>query len=80
MKFLISFVVACFAIIYTESVKRYQFRTIEACNTDNEVVGEITKCEVDGTYFTFHVFVKVPFTKVIVRLLFKKNEKVSMHC
>lgn len=67
MKISILFILFTSTIIFIRCAKDYRFISLNTCTTDNEVIAGITKCEVDGTYFTINVYVKVPIVKLIVR-------------
>lgn len=66
MKVSVLFIAFSLAFISTECAKSYRFKSIQSCKTNNEVVGVITKCKIDGIYFSLDAFVKVPITKVVV--------------
>ena len=68
MKILVLFAFFSLTTISTECAKNYRFLSLKSCKTDNEVIGTITKCEIDGIYFTINAFIKVPITKLIVRI------------
>lgn len=55
------------SIIYTNCVKTYRFTSLKACKTDSDEFAEITKCEIDGMYFTLNVHNKAFFKKINVR-------------
>jgi len=67
MKISILFIVFISTKIFIECARNYRFISLNSCTTDNEVIAGITKCEVDGTYFTINVYIKVPIVKLIVR-------------
>lgn len=77
MKISVAFIMFSSAIIFTECAKSYRFLTLKSCKADNEVVGVITKCEVDGIYFTINIFVKVPITKAFVSFIGYSIKKTS---
>jgi hypothetical protein len=61
-------IVLSLTIISIECAKNYRFLSLESCTTDNEDIGKIITCEIDGIYFTINAHIKVPVTKAMVSL------------